>query len=113
SRVEGLIMCALRLVLMNRNEEKTKRNRRKGSSSDNSTSISTFATKTATDDDDIYLNPEYHNDGNNVFFYAVAANAFDHSPTVREYFHNNRSRITPNNKSLWPLRYQAYKEYGI
>jgi hypothetical protein len=59
---------------------------------------------------DIHLNPEYDNVS---IFYAATVNSFDHSQTVREYFHNNRSRINPNNKSLWPLCHQAYKEFGI
>ena len=84
---------------------KFKGNVRGGSSNSSGISIS----KSATEDyADIYLNPEYDNT-----FYTLTANAFDHSPTVRKYFHDNRSRISPKNKSLWPLRYQAYKEYGI
>jgi hypothetical protein len=104
SRVECLIMCALRLALMNNRKIKGNVRRRSGS---NSSGIS--ISKSAIEDDaDIYLSPEYDN-----IFYTATANAFDHSPTVREYFHDNRSRIKPDNKSLWPLRYQAYKEYGI
>jgi hypothetical protein len=82
---------------------RTKRNRR-GSS--NSSSVSATATIA---DDDIDLNPEYDYNDNNLF-YSAAENAFDHSPTVREYSHNNRSRIQDDNQSLWPLRYRAYKE---
>jgi hypothetical protein len=62
---------------------------------------------------EIHSDMEDDNDNNKIFFYNAAANAFDHSPTVREYFCNNCSRINPNNKSLWPLRYHAYKEYGL
>jgi hypothetical protein len=46
-------------------------------------------------------------------FYAAVALTYDQSPVVREYFHNNRSRTRSDNKGLWPLRYQAFKEYGI
>jgi hypothetical protein len=48
-----------------------------------------------------------HNDNNDsdLFYDAVAL--------TREYFHNDRSRIRPSNKRLWPLRYQAFKGYGI
>jgi hypothetical protein len=102
-RVECLIMSALRLALMN--NRKFKGNVRGGSSNGSSISISKSATE---DDADIYLSPEYYN-----IFYTAIANALDHSPTVREYFHDNRSRIKPDNKSLWPLHYQAYKEYGV
>jgi hypothetical protein len=95
-------MCALRLALMNK--RKTKRSTRGSSNSSISTS--------ATTDDDVHLNPEYDNEIN-IFFYAAAANAFDHSPTIREYFCHDPSRISPKNKSLWPLRYQAYIQYGV
>jgi hypothetical protein len=105
-RVERLIMPALRLALMN--NMKTKGNVRGGSSNGSSISISKSAASATEDDADINLNPEYDN-----IFYTAVANAFDHSPTVREYFHDNRSRIKPDNKSLWPLRYQAYKQFGI
>jgi hypothetical protein len=89
SRVECLIMCALRLALLNK--RKTKRSTR--GSSNSSISMPTTA------DDDVHLNPECDNEIN-IFFYAATANAFDYSPTVREYFHDNRSRIKPDNKSL-------------
>jgi hypothetical protein len=46
-------------------------------------------------------------------FYDAVAMTYDQSPVVREYFHNDRSRTQPSNKGLWPLRYQAFKEYGI
>jgi hypothetical protein len=98
-------MSALRLALINNG--KIKRNTRKSNSN---SSMSTLASTIANDD--IYLNPEHYND-ENILFYAAVANAFDHSPTVREYFHNNRSRTQSDNKTLWPLHYQAYKEYGI
>jgi hypothetical protein len=110
SKVESLIMCALRLALVG--NRKFKGNVRGGSSNGSGISISALAasaTTSATEDDaDIYLSPEYNN-----IFYTATANAFDHSPTVREYFHDNRSRTRSDNKSLWPLRYQAYKEFGI
>jgi len=101
SRVQCLIMSALRLAFMKR-REKIKRS----NSSNNSINM---PAATATDDD---IQLDHGNDNDNIF-YTAAANAFDHSPTVREYFHNNRSRTQSDNKSLWPLRYQAYKEYGV
>jgi hypothetical protein len=55
-----------------------------------------------------------HNDNNDGdLFYDAVALTYDQSPVVREYFHNDRSRTRPDNKHLWPLRYQAFKEYGI
>ena len=46
-------------------------------------------------------------------FYDAVALTYDQSPAVREYFHNDRSRTRHHNKRLWPLRYQAFKEYRI
>jgi len=46
-------------------------------------------------------------------FYAAVASTYDQSPVVREYLHNDRSRTRHHNKRLWPLRYQAFKEYRI
>jgi hypothetical protein len=108
SKVEGLIICALQLAIANNG--KATRNARR---SINGGSIVSTSTTVITNNADIHLNPEYDNDDNNILFCHAAANAFDHSPTVREYFHNNRSRINPDNKSLWPLRYHAYKEYDV
>ena len=39
--------------------------------------------------------------------------AYDHSEFVHRYFRNNPSRINPQNKGLWPLGYQGYKEHGV
>ena len=109
SKVEGLIMAALRLAFVN--NTRTKRNRRRGSDGNSSNSNSSVsATIVVTDAPEIQLDHEYEKDN---IFYTAAINAFDHSQTVREYFHNNPSRINPKNKSLWPLRYQAYKQFGI
>jgi hypothetical protein len=111
SRGERLIIYALRLALANNRE--IKRNTRRNISNCGSSSVSS-ATAAMQDNVDTHLNPEYDNDDNSIsFFYAAATNAFDHSETVREYFHHDRSRIRPSNKSLWPLRYRAYKEYGV
>jgi hypothetical protein len=52
------------------------------------------------------------NKGGDLFYDAVAL-TYDQSPAVREYFHNDRSRTRHHNKRLWPLRYQAFKEYRI
>jgi hypothetical protein len=46
-------------------------------------------------------------------FYSAVRMAYDQSEDVRKYFCNNPFRISFKNKRLWPLRYQAYKEYGI
>jgi hypothetical protein len=53
----------------------------------------------------------YNRDGD--LFYDAVAMAYDQSPAVREYFHNDRSRTRPSNKRLWPLRYRAFKELGV
>ena len=58
----------------------------------------------AGDDDNV--------NGGDLFYDAVAL-TYDQSPAVREYFHNDRSMTQPSNKRLWPLRYQAYKDYCI
>jgi hypothetical protein len=52
-------------------------------------------------------------DSDDCLFYNAVRMAYDLSETVRRYFRNNASRISPNNAALWPLRYQAYKEFGI
>jgi hypothetical protein len=59
---------------------------------------------------DIFDSDNNNNDGY-LFFHAVRM-AYDQSEYVRKYFRNNPSKINPDNKCLWPLRYQAYKEYG-
>jgi hypothetical protein len=105
-------MSALRLAVMNNRKAIRKARGGSGSNGSNTSSVIVSATPIVTDDIDIHLNPEYDND-DNIFFYTAAADGFDHSPTVREYFHHDRSRISSNNKSLWPLCYKAYKEYGI
>ena len=65
-------MSALRLAFMKR-REKIKRS----NSSNNSINM---PAATATDDD---IQLDHGNDNDNIF-YTAAANAFDHSPTVRE-----------------------------
>jgi hypothetical protein len=50
---------------------------------------------------------------NDNLFYDAVALTYDISPMVCEYFHNDRSRTRHHNKRLWPLRYQAFKEYRI
>lgn len=45
--------------------------------------------------------------------YDTVMIAYDQSQMVREYFGNDTSSIQPENKKLWPLRYQAYKQFGI
>jgi hypothetical protein len=46
-------------------------------------------------------------------FYDTVMIAYDQSQMVRDYFGNDASSIRPENKKVWPLRYQAYKEFGI
>ena len=58
---------------------------------------------------DAHDNDSDNKDGD--LFYDVVALTYDQNPLVREYFHNDRSRTQPSNKGLWPLRYQAYKDY--
>jgi hypothetical protein len=60
----------------------------------------------------IVSNFDYDNDNSCLFYHSVRM-AYDQSEDVRTYFRNNPSKINPNNKSLWPLRYKADKEYGI
>jgi hypothetical protein len=61
SKVECLIMAALRLAVANSKTIQT--NRRRSNSNNNiSSSVSTTTATTATDDVDIHLNPEYDND---------------------------------------------------
>jgi hypothetical protein len=44
-----------------------------------------------------------HNDNNDSdLFYDAVALTYDQSSAVRGYFHNDRSRIRPGNKGLWP-----------
>jgi hypothetical protein len=62
-------------------------------------------------DDDVVSNN--NNNNNDELFYNAVRMAYDQSEDVRRYFRNNASRINPNNKRLWPLRYQAYKQFGI
>jgi hypothetical protein len=92
ARVEEMIMTTLRMILMEKKDEKD------GDKEKQSAAMEIVHT-TAEDND-------------NVFYDAVAL-TYDHSPVVHEYFHNDRSRTRLDNKSLWPLRYQAYKDYGI
>jgi hypothetical protein len=92
ARVEEMIMTTLRMILMEKKDEKD------GDKEKQSAAMEIVHT-TAEDND-------------NVFYDAVAL-TYDQSPTVREYFHNDRSRTRLDNKSLWPLRYQAFKEYRI
>lgn len=80
-------MSALRLAFMKR-REKIKRS----NSSNNNINM---PAATATDDD---IQLDHGNDNDNILF-STAANAFDHSPTVREYFHNNRSRPSLTTKA--------------
>jgi hypothetical protein len=79
------IMLALKLAIITNNNKK------------NSAAI----TSDVDEVDDEYL------------FYEAVRMAYDHSEDVRRYFRNNPSKVRPKNAALWPLRYQAYKEYSI
>jgi hypothetical protein len=61
----------------------------------------------------IASNFAYNNNHDGCLFYHAVRMAYDQSEDVRTYFRNNPSKINSNNKSLWPLCYQAYKEYGV
>ena len=63
-----------------------------------------------TTDGDVTVNTAEDNDD---LFYDAVALIYDLSSMVREYFHNDRSRTQPDNKHLWPIRYEASKEFGI
>jgi hypothetical protein len=56
--------------------------------------------------------PDGDNKDGDLFYDAVAM-TYDQSPIVCKYFHNDRSRTRPGNKCLWPLSYQALKEFGV
>jgi hypothetical protein len=46
-------------------------------------------------------------------FYDTVMTVYDQSQMVRDYFGNDASSIRPEDKKLWPLRYQAYMQFGI
>jgi hypothetical protein len=71
--------------------------------------ISTAATIATSIDS----NFESDNNDDGCLFYHAVRMTYDQSEDVRTYFRNNPSKINPNNKSLWSLRYRAYKECGI
>ena len=97
NKARSHIMLALKLVTKQLQQHN---NNKKGTTSSSSTVVATpAASNTYTDDDHI--------------FYDTVMTAYDQSQMVRDYFGNDASRIRPENKKLWPLRYQAYKEYGI
>jgi hypothetical protein len=51
---------------------------------------------------------------NDFIFYKAVKLAYDTSRMIKtRYFKSDPSRIGPDNKFLWPLRYQAYKRFGV
>jgi hypothetical protein len=99
---EDKIMLACKLLLtINSNNNN---NGKKKNTIDTATTATSIASNFDSDGgnyDDGYL------------FYRALRMAYDQSEDVRKYFNNNPSRISPKNKSLWPLCYQAYKQFGI
>lgn len=93
-KAKDKIMLAFKLLAINSNNNNEKKN--------------TIATTTIS----IPSNFDSDTDDGHLFYHAVRM-AYDQSEDVRTYFRNNPSKINPNNAALWPLRYQAYKEYGI
>jgi hypothetical protein len=87
---EDQIMLALKLVM------NAKNNKKKNSVA--TTPAYNFDSDDGSDD--------------NLFYDAVRM-TYDQSEDVRRYFRNNPSRIGPNNAWLWPLRYQAYMQFGL
>jgi hypothetical protein len=90
------IMLAFKLLVINSNNNNEKKN--------------TITAITATTS--IVSNFDSDNDDGGCLFYHAVRMAYDQSEDVRTYFRNHPSKINPENKSLWPLRYQAYKEYS-
>jgi hypothetical protein len=99
-KAEDEIMLAFKLAI-NSNNNNEKEN-----------TIDTDSTTNIASDYD-YDDVVNNNNNYDELFYNAVRMAYDQSEDVRKYFNNNPSRISPKNKTLWPLRYQAYKEYGI
>lgn len=92
------IMLAFKLLAINSNNSNNEKKKN---------TINTVPTVSS-----IASNFNYDNDDGCLFYHAVRM-AYDQSEDVRTSFRNNPSKITPNNAALWPLCYQAYKEYSI
>jgi len=103
ARVEEMIMTTLRMILMNK-KEKEEDNKKQAAAATPMVII-----HTATEGD-VTINTSEENED---LFYDAVALTYDQSAAVREYFHNDRSRTRLDNKRLWPLRYQAYKELSV
>jgi hypothetical protein len=99
ARVEEMIMTTLRIILMKKEEDKEKQ----------TAATPMVIIHTATEGD-VTINTSEENED---LFYDAVALTYDQSAAVREYFHNDRSRTRLDNKRLWPLRYQAYKELSV
>jgi hypothetical protein len=51
---------------------------------------------------------------NDSLFYKGIEMAWHMSHLIKNrYFRRDERRIKPGNKFLWPLRYEAYKRFGI
>lgn len=85
ARVEEMIMTTLRMILMKKTEEKEKEKH------------GYIMMIIHTTDGDVTIDASDYND--NLFYDAIAL-TYDRSPMLRQYFHNDRSRTRPDNKSL-------------
>ena len=102
ARVEEMIITTLRMILVKKKYDKEENNKKQ--------TAATPMVIIDTTDGDITINT---GEANEDLFYDAVALTYDRSPIVREYFHNNRYMTQPDNKRLWPLRYQAFKEFRI
>jgi hypothetical protein len=105
ARMEEMIMTTLRMILM-----KKKYDKEEDDEEQEKQRAATAMVVLHTTDGDATINTGEDNDD---LFYDAVALTYALNPMVREYFHNERSRIRPDNKRLWPLRYHTFKEDGI
>ena len=96
------IMLAFKLAINSNNNNEKKND----IDTDSSTNI---VSNFDYDEDNVVNN---YNNYDELFYDAVRM-AYDQSEDVCKYFSNNPSRTSPKNKGMWPLRYQAYKQFGI
>jgi len=102
ARVEEMIMTTLRMV-MRRKKDKEENDKKH-------TGATAMVIIHTTTEGDVTINTSEENED---LFYDAVALIYDISSMVREYFHNDHSRTQPDNKHLWPIRYEASKEFGI
>jgi hypothetical protein len=103
ARVEEMMMTILRMVMRRKKDEEEEAEEQEKQSA-----AAMIVLHTANGDATINTGED-----NEDLFYDAVALTYDISPMVREYFHNDRSRTQPDNKQLWPIRYEASKEFGI